>query len=156
MIQQDIKDVLYQTVHQNKKPVKQIADEIGISSNYLYRSALPDDESGVKFPVQLLLPLMKSTGDYSMLKHIAKLSGYVLIKMPKMHADKNEEIDIVDNYQGAALKALNALRAFFSEPTSINYNAVDKALLDVMEKSVSAQKYAEKKLIGQLEMELGE
>jgi len=154
MIQQDIKDVLYQTIHENKKPVKQIADEIGISSNYLYRSALPDDESGVKFPLQNLIPLMKATNDYALLRHIAKVSGYIVIKMPKMKADKNEEIDIVDNYQGVALKALNALRVFFAEPTSINYNAVDKALLEVMEKSVSAQKYAEKKLIGQLEMEI--
>ena len=51
----DIKDVLHSTVHENVKPVKVIADEIGISSNYLYRAALPDDESGVKFPIQFLI-----------------------------------------------------------------------------------------------------
>ena len=151
---QDIKDVLYETVHENKKPVKQIADEIGISSNYLYRSALPDDESGVKFPLQNVIPLMKATNNYSLLRHIAKVSGFITIKMPVMKSEKKDEIDIIDSYQGSTLKALNALRLFFENPSSINYQNVDKSLIEVMEKSASAQKYAEKKLIGQLEMEI--
>jgi hypothetical protein len=151
---QDIKDVLHSTVHENVKPVKVIADEIGISSNYLYRAALPDDESGVKFPIQFLIPLMKSTNNYSLLRHIAKVSGFLTVKMPLMTANKKDELEIVDEYQDATVKVLKALKTFFNEPTSINYNLVDQALLDVMEKSSSAQKYCEKRLLGQLEMEM--
>lgn len=153
---QDIKDVLYQTVHQGKKPVKQIADEIGISSNYLYRCALPDDESGVKFPVQYLIPLMKSTNDYSLLKHIANLSGYILAKIPRMKNSKMDEVDMLDEYQYANFKALQSLKVFFETPTYENYRLVEAALRDVMERNVACQKYAEKKLAGQIEMELSE
>ena len=151
---QDIKDVLHSTVHENVKPVKVIADEIGISSNYLYRAALPDDESGVKFPIQFLIPLMKSTNNYSLLRHIAKVSGFLTVKMPLMTANKKDELEIVDEYQDATVKVLKALKTFFNEPSSINYNNVDKALLDVMEQSSAAQKYCEKRLLGQLEMEM--
>jgi len=84
----DVKEVLYCTIHENKKGVKQIADEIGISSNYLYRSALPDDESGAKFPIQYLVPLMKSTDDYSLIRHLAKLCGFILVKMPLLRDNK--------------------------------------------------------------------
>ncbi len=151
---QDIKDVLYSTVHESTKTVKIIADEIGISSNYLYRAALPDDESGVKFPTQLLIPLMRATNDYSLLKHIAKICGYLTVKMPLLTAEKKDELDIVDDYQDATIKVLKALKLFFNHPTSVNYTEVDKALLDVMEKSASAQKYCEKRLLGQLELEM--
>lgn len=50
-----IKTILYETSHRNKKSVDQIADEIGISANYLYRVGLPLDESGVKFPLDYLI-----------------------------------------------------------------------------------------------------
>lgn len=41
-----IKTILYETIHRNKKSVEQIADEIGISANYLYR-AVPTFEQKV-------------------------------------------------------------------------------------------------------------
>lgn len=154
-ITQDIKDILYSTIHENKKSVKQIADEIGISTNYLYRACLPEDESGVKFPVQFLLPLMKSTNNYSLLKHIAQLAGFIIVKIPRFKSKKTDEMDIMEEYQRATIKALESLRQFFENPNSTNYNILDKHLLEVMEKSVSAKKYSGKKLIGQIEMELG-
>ena len=76
----NIKSILYETIHRNKKTVEQIADEIGISANYLYRSGLPLEESGVKFPVDYLTPLMKTTKNYRILEHIAYLCGFLLVK----------------------------------------------------------------------------
>ena len=151
---QDIKDVLHSTVHGSVKPVKVIADEIGISSNYLYRAAMPDDESGVKFPIQFLIPLMKSTNDFSLLRHIAKVSGFMTVRMPLMVLNKKDELEIMSDYQDASVRVLQTLKIFLNEPTSLNYANVEKTLLDVMTQSSYAQKYCEKRLIGQLEMEM--
>lgn len=62
----DLKTSLYLTVHGGKKSVEQIADECGITANYLYRACL-EGESGCRFPLDLLLPLMQATGDYRVL-----------------------------------------------------------------------------------------
>jgi len=37
-------EYLYSTIHRNKKPLKLIAEEIGVSDSYLTRAALPDQE----------------------------------------------------------------------------------------------------------------
>lgn len=56
-----LKECLYATIHRNKKPLKLIAEEIGMSENYLTRSALPDLEesdtgSGCRFPLKKSIP----------------------------------------------------------------------------------------------------
>ena len=152
--QQTIKTVLYQTIHRNKKSVEQIADEMGISSSYLYRAGLPTDESGVKFPVEHITPLIRATRNNSILEHLASLNGFILVKVPKYKNSKSEEIDMVDEYQEATTKALRALKEFLNKPDLITYNAVDTALQDVMSKSASAQRYVDKRMAGQIEMEL--
>lgn len=82
-----LKDNLYRTIHQNKKSLKAIAEEIGMSENYLYRSALPDtDESdtgtGCRFPINKMIPLIRSTDDFSVLDYIERNLGRVAIAIP--------------------------------------------------------------------------
>lgn len=82
-----LKDNLYRTIHRNRKPPKAIAEEIGVSENYLYRAALPDpDESdtgtGCRFPLKKLIPLVRATGDYSVLDYIERTLGRVAVALP--------------------------------------------------------------------------
>lgn len=70
------KTFLYEITHR-KKTIIELAEGTGISSSYLYRAALPTDESGVKFPIEYLIPLMKSAKDFRILKHIAAQCGFV-------------------------------------------------------------------------------
>jgi hypothetical protein len=82
-----LKDCLYQTLHRNNKPLKLIAEEIGMSENYLYRSALPDpDESdtgtGCRFPLKKLVPLVRCTADFSVLDFIEQSLGRVAFPLP--------------------------------------------------------------------------
>jgi hypothetical protein len=149
-----LKTLLYTTIHRNKKSVAQIADETGISTNYLYRAGLPLEESGVKFPVDYLLPLMNSTKDFSVLKHLANLSGFVLIKIPKLCRNKAEEIELVDEYQQATINAVRLLKDFLNTPNSLNYQKASDALMEVMTKSAYAKKVADKTASGQLELDL--
>lgn len=149
-----IKNILYETIHRNKKSVPQIADEMGISANYLYRAGLPLDESGVKFPVEYLIPLMKTTKNYSILKHLARLCGFILVKEPRFKGHRGDEIDLVDAYQELTTKAVRHLKEFLSKPTFENYHQTIESLNAVMEKSAQARKYADKKARGQLELDL--
>lgn len=87
-----LKDCLYKTVHRNQKPLKLIAEEISMSENYLTRSALPDPEesetgSGCRFPLKKLVPLILSTGDFSILDHIERSVGRVAITVPPAPAN---------------------------------------------------------------------
>ena len=149
-----IKNLLYETIHRGKKPVEQIADEMGISANYLYRAGMPLDGSGVKFPLEYLVPLMKTTRNYKILKHLARLCGFILVREPRFRGYKGDEIDLVDDYQHTATKAVHALKLFLNEPTLANYKRTNEALNEVLEQSAKAQRYCTKKISGQLELDL--
>jgi len=82
-----LRDSLYNTIHRNKKPLKLIAEEIGISENYLTRAALPEPEenetgSGCRFPLKKLVPLIRATGDYSVLDVIEHSLGRFGVLLP--------------------------------------------------------------------------
>jgi len=151
--QRNIKNILYETIHRNKKSVEQIADEIGISSNYLYRAGLPLEENGVKFPLDYFIPLMKATNNYSALEYIANICGFLLIKEPKVKLVKMDHVDLVSDYQDATTLAIRSLKHFFNNPTQKNYEEVIDALQKVLTKSAEAKKYCNKVYSGQLEMD---
>jgi hypothetical protein len=84
-----LKDRLYDTIHRNHKPLKAIAEEIGMSENYLARAALPDQEesdtgSGCRFPLKKLIPLIRATDNFSVLDYIEDSLGRVAITIPTM------------------------------------------------------------------------
>lgn len=82
-----IKEALYDVIHRGKKPLKAIAEEIGVSENYLTRSSLPDQEdsdtgTGCRFPLKKLVPLVHATGDYSVLDVIEQSVGRFGVLLP--------------------------------------------------------------------------
>lgn len=86
-----LRETLYNTIHRNKKPLKLIAEEIGMSENYLTRAALPDTEesdtgTGCRFPLKKLIPLIQSTNDFAVLDHIENSLGRVAIPVPRANA----------------------------------------------------------------------
>lgn len=141
------------TIHRNKKTVYMIADEIGVSSNLLYRWAI-EGKSGADLPLKRLVALMKATNNYSILKYIALLCGFICVKIPRVAIYKKDTLDLREEYQEVTTKAQSALKKFFDNPDEQNYTDVQEALHNVMERSVSAKKYTDKIYTGQLEMEL--
>lgn len=82
-----LKENLYRTIHKNEKPLKAIAEEIGVSENYLTRAALPgaeesDTGSGCRFPLDKLIVLIRATGDFCVLDYIERILGRVAITIP--------------------------------------------------------------------------
>jgi len=114
-----LKKVLYETVHRRTgKTVDALADELGISPNYLYRACLPIDEtgSGCRFPLELLIPLMNATGDYSMLRHLAHRTGHVVSRVPRSRRRTAAELN---EHQKTLADYFRALLAFFNDEMEI-------------------------------------
>lgn len=83
-----LKDALHATIHRHPtKSVAAIAEEIGMSENYLYRAALPDQDmdgqgTGCRFPLKSLIPLVRSTNDFQVLDYIEFTLGRVSVSLP--------------------------------------------------------------------------
>lgn len=82
-----VTEALYDTIHRGEKPLKAIAEEIGVSENYLTRSALPDAEdsdtgTGCRFPLKKLIPLIRATNDYQVLDAIEHSLGRCGVLLP--------------------------------------------------------------------------
>ncbi len=152
---QNLKTILYNTIHRNTKTIDDIADEIGVSSNSLYRYCI-EGESGSEMPARRLVPLMKATGNFELLKHMAYLCGFVCIKMPKYLKVKADEFELINEYQESTVKAARLLKLFFDNPNDKNYNNVSVALREVIEKSVTNNEYCKKTHTGQLEINFDE
>lgn len=113
MFMNTLKDCLYETIHKNPKPLKLIAEEVGMSENYLTRAALPDPDesdtgSGCRFPLKKLIPLIRATGDFAILDHIEHSLGRVAIKMPKPGASE-------DHFYHLTMKAVKEFGELMSE-----------------------------------------
>lgn len=84
-----LKEALHNTIHRHPTlSVAAIAEEIGMAESYLYRAALPDqdtggtDASGVRFPLKKLVPLIRATGDFQILDYIERSLGRTAGKNP--------------------------------------------------------------------------
>ena len=111
----ELKKVLYRCVHRKKLSVEEIADELGCSSSLLYRCSNPND-SQARFPLEKVLPLMRVTRDYSILKHLASRSGFVLYKIPSRI--KYNKIGDLNKYQSICADTFRALLDFKNEKIS--------------------------------------
>ncbi len=120
-----LRETLYTTIHRNEKPLKLIAEEIGMSENYLTRAALPDPEesengSGCRFPLKKLIPLIQSTGDFSVLDRIEESLGRVAILMPRANGCSS---DICRN-------AMKAVKEFGELMGALDASIADGKLTD--------------------------
>lgn len=86
----NLKEALHDTIHRHPdmRP-EDIAEELNMAASYLNRAALPDpdmdgpDASGVRFPLKQLVPLIRVTGDFSVLDFIERSLGRVAVDIPR-------------------------------------------------------------------------
>lgn len=84
-----LKEALYDTIHRGEKPLKVVAEEIGVSINYLTRAALPDLEesetgTGCRIPLNKLIPLIRATNDFQVLDAIEHSLGRCGVLLPPL------------------------------------------------------------------------
>ena len=85
-----LKQALYDTIHHHDSlTIEAIAEQLGMTTSYLYRAATADADtdgdsaSGVRFPLKQLVPLIRCTGDTQALDLIEFTLGRVAIPLPK-------------------------------------------------------------------------
>lgn len=81
--------IAWETIHRTDKSVETLADEIGCSASLIYKAANPNEPVDIK--LSWLIPLMRATGNYSILKHLAYRCGYVAIRIPRARRMKPSE-----------------------------------------------------------------
>jgi len=123
----DLKSTLYTTVHGSKKSVEQLADEIGVSPSYLYRACL-DGESGCRFPLDLLIPLMNAAGDYSVLEHLNSRCDRLTASMPRVARLKRKDAEAVNEISGNFNAVMAQVLKFFAKPDQSHADAIGQAL----------------------------
>lgn len=149
-----LQEAIYGTIRENKRPIKELADDIGVSEELLYKYSGKPDESKFYQYIRRLLQIMTATGDNSILDYLEYKRGCIAIKLPTIAINKMEEGQMLDDYQTTTIQAHKALRDFINKPDAKNYKNIDNCLREVMSKSESIRRRCEKKATGQFEMEL--
>jgi hypothetical protein len=142
-----LKKHLWGTIHSNKMSVESIAFELGVSPSYLYRAALPG-QSGCRFPLDLLLNLMRVTGDYRVLEFVAGEANRCLITMRQVRKVKAGDAAFINAMTRTFNEAMAGLLECFETPA---YPAEDllallyKHLCDVaaMRRAVASRRQRE-------------
>jgi hypothetical protein len=116
-----------------KKSMAQLADELGKDDSMFYRMCNAADD-GARFPAELLIPLMLATKDFSILEHIARRTGHLVIEIRKLRIKANGAVEVREVLHQSFVDAMGALGRFFKEPTpekkTETLAAIDKFLGD--------------------------
>lgn len=150
-----LKEALYCTVHRSDSDIDEIADEMGVSANLLYRWCMDEDTTSFSpMPSNRILSLMKASGNEAVLDFLNRAAGRISFRVPKATLSKLDEGEMVEEYQTSTINAVKLFRDYITKPTTGNYSALKDALDGVMVETAKIDRYAEKKQAGQFEMEL--
>lgn len=144
-----IDEAIYETIHRDEKPPKVLADEIGCSYSYLMRMGM-QTESGVDFNLKYLVPLMKATGNFLILKVICQRCAYLLVKRPR-GTKKGAKKDLT-TYQKGFSEMMAKLFSFAEEPTENKYNELNDRMREHMSDTESIRRKAKQNLMNQVEL----
>jgi len=123
----DLKSELYITVHSARKSVPELADEIGVSTSLLYRYAI-EGESGADLPLRRLIPLMRATNDFRVLRHLAARCGFVLVKLPRVAKLKKPDAHSVNEITRKFHQVMAEVLKFFEAPDREQIPRIESAL----------------------------
>jgi len=137
-----------------KKGREQIADELGVGYSNFSRMLNPNDE-GARFPAELLIPVMKATGNYSPLKHIAARTGHLVINVKRLRVPKGQagERDVQMALHETFNSLMKHIMDFMKEPSLKTKEKLLKALDAHLGEGVAARKKFEKWEQPELEFE---
>lgn len=128
-----------------------LANLVNRSYNYLWKIA--DINSEHPIPIEIIVPIIKAKKDYTILDIICWECGGILVKLPKTLSSKNDH-ETITSFQLVTAEAVESLTKAIHEPTEENLKKCLEKLKDCTKESISAHKYAEKKLKKQMELEL--
>lgn len=152
-----LQEAIYATLHRSRKPLAEIAEEIGSSANLLYRYCADEESSSfADFPLRRLLPIIIATENNSLLDYLELKRGRIAVDLPNFKILKRDESEIVTSYQECTIEAIHTLRKFLCYPDEKHLKTVEDSLHRVMTESGSLKEYVKAKYRGQFELEFNE
>ncbi len=122
-----LKTELYQTVHKARLSVEQLAELLNVSASYLYRSVLEGD-SGCRFPVDLLLPLMHATKDFRVLDLLNRRCDRVTAKLPRIRKAKTNATLVAGEVQRNFSTLMVEILQYFAEPDEAKVAEIEERI----------------------------
>lgn len=107
---------LHRTIHGQKQTIDQLAQATGFKAATLYRYGLPPETSGLDLPLRKAVPIMKAANYYGVLKAMADLCGFLLVRPPRARRNQQDEDELVHDYQAQCHATVSALLEFFKAP----------------------------------------
>lgn len=92
ILQSDLQEAFYKTVHKGKVPLKVIAAEFGKTINYYTKVGLPLDQGGCTYAVQRLNKLIRISGVYDVLDTLEKHVGRVGVPLPPLAGTSTADV----------------------------------------------------------------
>ncbi len=154
MRHQTIGEVIEDSVRRCKrKSREELADELGVGYSNFSRMLNPNDE-GARFPAELLIPMMKATGNYSPLEHMAARTGHIVISTRKLRVPRGSGQDLRNDVHQTFIDMAKMLSDFFKDPTPKAKEQTLAAIDKHLGETIAARKKVEK--WEQPELEFGE
>ncbi len=148
-----MESIVYRLIREGKYNIKQLADRLGVSENYLYKMSLPEwNDAYCDVPFRKLLAIAKHQGEIVLARWIAREFGGVFVKLPRVAKDRRDENAMVNDYQEVTNHAAKEMMDYFDKPSEEGRRAVIAALDDVMSKSAGIRKRCVKREINQPEL----
>jgi len=104
------------TIYKYPGGINDLSEKIGISANYLYRTAM-QNQNGYDMGLANVVKLMQITGDFTILDYINHKFGFYKVNPPTQYLNKMDGIQAIDDLQTNHLMAMIHLKDFFNEPT---------------------------------------
>jgi len=122
-----IEEWLHRIIVRNPQiTVDELAEELGVRPNDLYEWGNINQPR--RFPLPLLLPLMRATGDTSIIEHLAAQMGMVAFKIRKRGKSGLEHIKDLQEYMQTFSELLKLLLNVFANKEKANKQEVIKEM----------------------------
>ena len=134
-----LKKVLWKNVHGSSKKIEQIANEMGVSKEIVYRWCL-ESTSGADMPLKRLVDLTMVTKRKDVLRTVAAQCNCFLVRYPRRGANRLEKTAMINNYQQDCNNAVSLLLKWVNFGDDNTAIRLQRALRKVSEESYSIEK----------------
>ena len=117
--EETIEEWLHRIIVRNPRiTLDELAEELGVRTNDLYEWGNINQPR--RFPLPLLLPLIRVSGDTSILKHLAAQTGMVIFKIRKRSKSGLETAEDILEYLQRFAEVLNSIIEAFKNKNNAN------------------------------------
>jgi hypothetical protein len=128
---------------------EELADVMAVSENMVYRLGMPDGP--IEKAVRRVVALMNLQKDYGLLQEMAGKTGHLLVKVPRVARNRQEDSEMVMHYQETVNEAVKLMLDYVKERTPDKREALIASLDQVASESIGIEKRVEED--SQLELE---